>query len=105
MKTLPVTLRETAITDIDNIADYITESSGFPNVALKFIRRIRARCERIGDAPTGGVARPDLGESLRIVPFEHTAIIIYQISDDYVEIINVFYGGRDYETLLRNQSN
>ena len=103
MKTLPVTLRESAIADIDNIAAHITENSGYPNVALKFIQRIRARCERIGDAPSSGVARPDLGESLRMVPFEHTAVIFYQIANDAVEIINVFYGGQDYETLLRNK--
>jgi len=33
-----------------------------------------------------------------MVPFEHTAIIAYRVTE-HVEIINVFYGGRDYESL------
>ena len=32
------------------------------------------------------------------MPFEKTAVIAYLVSDR-VEIVNVFYGRRDYETL------
>jgi toxin ParE1/3/4 len=104
MKTLPVQLREAAIADLDEIATYIAENSGYAAVALKFVERIRGRCERIGDAPMSGIARPDLGTSLRMVPFEHSTVIIYQITGDAVEIVSVFYGGRDYESLMRDNT-
>ncbi|WP_353019119.1 hypothetical protein [Mesorhizobium sp. M0800] len=39
---------------------------------------------------------------LRTVPFEHSAIIAYVGSHDLVRIVSIFYGGRDYETLMRD---
>ncbi|RWM92906.1 MAG: type II toxin-antitoxin system RelE/ParE family toxin [Mesorhizobium sp.] len=39
---------------------------------------------------------------LRTVPFEHSAIIAYVVEGDLVRIVNIFYGGRDYETLMRD---
>jgi toxin ParE1/3/4 len=39
---------------------------------------------------------------LRTVPFEHSAIITYVVDGDLVRIVNIFYGGRDYETLMRD---
>ena len=36
---------------------------------------------------------------LRTAPFEKRAVIAYLTADDTVDIINVFYGGRDYEAL------
>jgi toxin ParE1/3/4 len=104
MKTLTVRLREAAIADLDEIAGFIAKKSSNPAVASQFINRIRLRCESIGNAPFGGVVRPDLGDGLRMVPFEHSAVIIYQVIEDAVEIINVFYGGRDYAALMRDKS-
>ncbi|WP_348632086.1 type II toxin-antitoxin system RelE/ParE family toxin [Mesorhizobium sp. M2E.F.Ca.ET.219.01.1.1] len=80
------------------------------NVALAFVRRIHARCRKIGDAPNGGRPRDDLQPGLRTVPFERSTVIAYRVGKT-VEIVNVFYGGRDYEALygattkaLRNKS-
>jgi toxin ParE1/3/4 len=39
-----------------------------------------------------------------MVPFEHSTVIIYKVIEDAVEIINVFYGGRDYAALMRDKS-
>lgn len=44
-------------------------------------------------------------KGLRTVPFERSALIAYIIRNDRVVITNVFYGGRDYEALLRDQPN
>lgn len=43
--------------------------------------------------------RPDI--RLRTVPFERSAVIAYVIDQDMVRIVNIFYGGRDFEALLR----
>ncbi|BAV53017.1 Uncharacterized protein MLTONO_p0547 (plasmid) [Mesorhizobium loti] len=58
---------------------------------MAFVRRIRARCRKTGDAANGGRPRDDLLPGLRTVPF------------DTVQIVNVFYGGRDYEAPFRDQ--
>lgn len=36
------------------------------------------------------------------MPFERSTVIAYRVGRT-VEIVNVFYGGRDYETLYRGQ--
>lgn len=65
-----------------------------------FIKRIRERCRRIGDAPHGGRTRDDLKPGLRTVPFEGRTVIAYTVDGDHVVITNIFYGGRDFEALL-----
>ncbi len=99
---LAVVLSEKAITDLDVIAAYILESSGSESIANGFVDRIKDRCQSIGNAPRGGRSRDDIAPGLRTVPFEHSAIIAYLVSDDLVRIVNIFYGGRDYETLMRD---
>ncbi|MBY5624616.1 type II toxin-antitoxin system RelE/ParE family toxin [Rhizobium leguminosarum] len=69
-------------------------------IANGFVKRVMTRCRKIGDAPNGGRPRDDLAPGLRTVPFEHSAVIAYHVTDA-VEIVNVFYGGRDYEALFR----
>lgn len=102
MRELPVYLREEALADLDGIFDYIVGNGGSPDVAIGFVRRIRARCEKIGHVPEGGMLRADLGAGIRTTPFERSAMITYRTHDDAVEILNVFYGGRDYETLMKD---
>src|SRR5438105_4236156 len=101
MRRLEVVLREEAIADLADIYNYIERASGSAHTAIGFVRRIKARCERIGTVPNGGVARNDLQPGLRTVPFEHSAVIAYVVQNDQVCITNVFYGGRDYEALYR----
>lgn len=104
MRQLPVFLREEAIADLEGIYDFIVQGGGPPEVAMAFIHRIRSRCEKVGFAPEGGMARPGLGAGIRLVPFEKSAVLAYRIHDDAVEIVNVFYGGRDYAALMNSRS-
>ena len=101
MRRVKVTFRPDAIADLQHIYRLVATASGSNAVASKFVVRIMARCRKIGDVPHGGRPRDDLVPGLRIVPFEHTAVIAYH-AEARVEIVNVFYGGRDYERLFRN---
>lgn len=38
---------------------------------------------------------------LRTVPFEHSAVICYLVEADEVLITNIFYGGQNFEAILR----
>jgi len=100
MKSVTVQLSEGAIADLMNIAHYIAEESGSIDTAITFTNRIERRCHKIGDAPNGGAPRPDLGQDVRLVPFEKSAVIIYRVIEGAVEIVSVLYGGRDYEAIL-----
>jgi toxin ParE1/3/4 len=104
MRRFPVEFLAAALDDLKSIYLYIRDKSANASVAAGFIDRIIDRAERIGDVPHGGTPRPDLGAELRLVPFERSAVIIYRVTDTSVEIINIFYGGRDYAALLRNQT-
>jgi toxin ParE1/3/4 len=50
--------------DLEEIGDYIALDN--PKRAVSFIREIRQHCERIADGPRRYVARPDLGDEIRI---------------------------------------
>lgn len=102
MRRLEVRYRQAAIDDLDDIFSTVLRGSASLMIAIGFIERIRARCERIGNAPHGGRPREDLEPCLRTVPFEHTAVIAYRVESDCVRVTNIFYGGRDYEALYRD---
>ncbi|MCV3766079.1 type II toxin-antitoxin system RelE/ParE family toxin [Rhizobium sp. TRM95796] len=104
MQRLDVAYRPQAINDLKAIHFAIAEASQSYAVADRFVNRIMARCRKIGDAPHGGRKRDDLVVGLRSVPFERSAIITYTVTEDRVEISNIFFSRRDYEALYRAQS-
>ena len=103
MKRPPVRLRASAIQDLKDIYDWIVSESGYLQVAVNFVDRILDRCESLSTFSMIGRARDDLQPGVRILPFERIAVIAYRIHAGKVEVINIFYGGRDYEALLRDE--
>ena len=102
MKRFNVEYRERAASDIDDMFSYVLKLSASLVTAMRYTDRISARCESIGDAPFGGVPRPDLGKGIRMVPFERSAVILYIVEIETVVITNIFAGGRDYESIMRD---
>ncbi|MBB5571866.1 MULTISPECIES: type II toxin-antitoxin system RelE/ParE family toxin [Rhizobium] len=103
MKRYSVVFRETAKADLRSIYEYVLDQSKNKQIALAYIKRIRDKCGKIGDVPLGGVARSDLGASLRMVVFERSIVILYLVEGERVRITNIFSGSRDYETLLSDR--
>lgn len=101
MRRLRVKLQPEALADLTDIFREVLRISQNLPTARDFVKRIRDRCARIGDAPHGGRPRDDLEPGLRTVPFEHTAVIAYRVEADRVRVTNIFYGGRDFESLYR----
>ncbi len=104
MQRLPVAYTQIAKDDLAAIFEYVLEKSRDLMTAIAYTDRIYARCETIGHAPRGGVMRNDLGNGIRMVPFERSAVILYRIEAGTVLITNIFAGGRDYEAILREGS-
>jgi toxin ParE1/3/4 len=103
MRRLEVVFRSEAELDLLQIYHWIYEARRDPDVANRFLDRLVSRCERIGDAPHGGRPRNDLAPRLRTVSFERSAVIAYRVDGDQVEIVNVFYGGRNFEALFQDR--
>jgi len=101
MQPVDVVFGAEAETDLLQIYRWVYDASRDPNVAGRFLDRLISRCERIGDVPHGGRPRSDLEPGLRTVPFERSAVIAYRVEANRVMITNVFYGGRDFETLYQ----
>ncbi len=102
MKTYDVYLLPDAIKDLESIYEYITEQSGFPERAWAYIERLRAKCQELETAPYRGQQRSDLMEDLRVYPLDKKTVAAFVIDEgkQTVNILNVFYGGRDYETIM-----
>lgn len=64
----------------------------------------QASCEKLKAFPEVGRLLDDLRPGIRILGFERHVVIVYTVlrSGD-VEIGRVFYGGRDYETLISDE--
>jgi toxin ParE1/3/4 len=47
-----------------------------------------------------GTPRDDVGKGLRITTYKKRAVIAFSVDDDLLSILGVYYGGRDYESVL-----
>lgn len=95
-----VVVTRQAAADIEGIADYIAEDD--PAAALRFARRLRARCMSLAAFPDRG--RP-FNTRFRVI-VEGDYLIFYRVMRDdrdaTVVISLVTHGARDLEALLRD---
>lgn len=106
MRRYSVRLRPDAIADLIAIYDYIAQQSGSADVALAYIDRLEEHCNSLEIAPVCGQARDDLRPGLRILPLDKNAVAAFEVDHDEatVTIINIFYGGRDYDAIIDGPS-
>lgn len=95
-----VLLRPAARRDLSSLYAYIRDERGDPDVAMAYIRRIRAFCEALATFPERGTRRDDIRPGLRIVGFERRVAVAFSVTSETVVVARVFYGGRHYEALL-----
>jgi len=87
--------------DLLNLYDYIADHGGRKG-AGDYIARIEALCLSLRHVPLRGTPRDDIKPGLRIVGFERRAVIAFCVVPSEVVIVRIFYGGRDYEHILRS---
>jgi toxin ParE1/3/4 len=102
MKKYDVYLMPDAIKDLEDIYDYISDKSGFPERAWGYIEKLRQQCNELKTAPFRGRQRNDLMKNLRIASLDKKAVAAFVVDEkkQAVMILNIFYGGRDYEALM-----
>jgi len=102
MKKYDVYLMPDAIKDLENIYNYITEESGFPERGWLYIEKLKFKCQKLETAPLRGQKRNDLMKGLRIYPLDKKTVAAFLVDEDkqMVQILNIFYGGQDYEAIM-----
>jgi toxin ParE1/3/4 len=75
-----------------------TEAS--PEIAARFTDGIVAHCESLSIFPNRGKQREDIRPGLRITGYRRRVAIAFHVGEDQVNIIGVFYGGQDYDSVL-----
>lgn len=97
-----VAFRAEAIEHLAQLHDYIADA-GAPDSAAEFTEAIISFCESLARFPSRGTARDDIRPGLRTIGYRRRAVIAFTILGDTVVILGVFYGGRDYESILSTQ--
>jgi len=96
---LSLVYRHAALADLDAIYDYIEPDN--PRRAASFVQDIRDRCRPLCVHPQLGRARDDLSSGIRILPTPGRVVVAYRITSAAIVVTRVFYGGQDYEAILR----
>ena len=94
-------VRPQALTDLDDIFDYIAEDS--LDRAIGFIRKLYEQLEKLAANPNMGRRRDELLPELRSFPYGNY-LIFYLPLDDGVDIVRVLNGARDLEALFQNEA-
>lgn len=80
--------------DINDIGDFIANDK--PAAASRWVGRIIAHWRKLAQMPQRGAPRPDIGDRIRILPFEKSATVVYRVDDEVVTVLRILYASRDY---------
>lgn len=95
----PVVFTPEALEQLEELYAYIAQAAS-PLVAQRYTDAIVTYCESLPTSPLRGARRDDIRPGLRITNYKGRAVIAFDVSDEQVSVIGVFYGGQDYETAL-----
>jgi toxin ParE1/3/4 len=89
----------------EHLADlyrYIAAAAS-PETAAGYTDAIVTYCESLRNFPRRGTKRDDIRPGLRTTSYRKRVVIASEVEADRVNIIGIFYGGRDYERALRDE--
>jgi toxin ParE1/3/4 len=87
-----------AFADLAEIWAYIAADN--EPAADRFLAKLQTECDKLGEFPGMGPARPELAKDLRSYPIGNY-IIFYRPITGGVEIIRVLHGARRAKTIFR----
>ncbi|MGQ0711320.1 MAG: type II toxin-antitoxin system RelE/ParE family toxin [Rhodoferax sp.] len=82
---------------------YIAEAAS-SDIAARYTEAIVSYCESLCTFPLRGTQRDDVRPGLRVTNYKKRTVIAFDVENGVVSIIGIFYGGQDYETILRDDS-
>lgn len=85
---------------LTDLYTWIADESGHPERAAGYVAAILDYCDGLVVFPYIGEARDDLRPGLRTIAFRRRVVIAFAVTEEAVEVLGVYYGGRDYESLI-----
>lgn len=85
---------------LDHLHSYIG-SAVDAEIATRFADGILDHIATLSELPKRGTPRDDLRPGMRTLAWRRRVTIAFLVEDSDVVVIGIFYGGRDFETLLR----
>jgi len=86
--------------DLFALYDWIAATAS-PDTALSYIERIETYCLGFTQAAERGTRRDDIRPGMRVVGFERRVTVAFSASEERVTILRIFYGGRNWEEIMR----
>ncbi|CAM2070427.1 Type II toxin-antitoxin system RelE/ParE family toxin [Sulfidibacter corallicola] len=74
------------------------------DVAMRYTEAIVSYCESLRTFPHRGTKRDDIRPNLRVTNYKKRVVIAFKVEADLISIIGIFYGGQNFETMLREGS-
>jgi plasmid stabilization system protein ParE len=71
-------------------------------IARRFTDDIISHCETLSEFAERGTPRDDLRPGLRTIAFRRRVTLAYAVMNADVAILGIFYGGQDFESLIRD---
>jgi plasmid stabilization system protein ParE len=92
--------------DLARIEVHLTDTTGDEALAERRIAEIRATTRKLSEFPRLGPDRSDLGKDIRMLTASAKAVVLYAVQEEagIVLMLRAFYGGEDYEALVRAET-
>jgi plasmid stabilization system protein ParE len=87
---------------LDDLYDYIAMAAS-QTTALKFTDAILDELGSLRDFPIRGVSREDILPGLRTMGFRRCVTIAFVVEPAEVLVVGIFYGGQDFEAVLKDE--
>lgn len=92
-----------AVEQLTALHRYLSAAAS-PVTAARYAEAVVSYCESLCTFPMRGTMRDDVRPGLRITHYRKRSVIAFTVDADQVSIIGVFYGGQDYESILRGDT-
>ncbi|MDA8349263.1 MAG: type II toxin-antitoxin system RelE/ParE family toxin [Pseudomonadota bacterium] len=100
MKTYRVVFTPEAEEQLAELYRYIAENAS-AEIAFRYTDAVVGFCEGLEALPHRGTPRDDIRPGLRTTTYKRRTTVAYAVDTEQVSIIGVFHGGRDFESILR----
>lgn len=71
-----------------------------PQIAANYTTAILDECESLCTLPRRGTRRDDIRPGLRTFGFRKRVTIAFEVTNNVVTILGIFYGGQDFEMMF-----
>jgi plasmid stabilization system protein ParE len=86
--------------ELDQLYAYIAAAADV-DIASRFVDGIIDHIATLKEFPKRGTPRDDLRPGLRTLAWRRRVTIAFMVEERDVVVFGIFYGGRDFESLLR----